>query len=224
VIRVLIADDEALVRGGLRMILDAEPDIEVVGEAEDGRAALELADRLHPDVVLMDIRMPRVDGLDATRRLLNRAQIAPRVLILTTFELDEYVYFALRAGASGFLLKSTRPQELIDAVRATDAGDTLLAPQVTRRLVETFIAQPPPAAAGSPVLESLTPRELEVLNHIACGRSNAEIARLLYVTDETIKTHASRIFTKLGVRDRTQAVILAYEHGIVRPGARAGDA
>jgi len=217
-IRLLIADDEALVREGLRMILDAQADMQVVGEAADGRAALELAARTEPDLVLMDIRMPRLDGLEATRRLLNQPR-APRVLILTTFDLDEYVYFALRAGASGFLLKSTRPHDLIAAVRATVAGDTLLAPEVTRRLVEAFVTQPPPAA-GSPALETLTPREREVLGHIARGHSNAEIARLFYLSDETIKTHASRIFSKLGARDRTQAVILAYEHGLVRPGSR----
>ena len=221
-IRVLIADDEALVRGGLRMILEAQADIEIAGEAEDGRAALELAGRAHPDVVLMDIRMPSVDGLEATRRLLAATARAPRVLILTTFDLDEYVYEALRAGASGFLLKSARPPELVAAVRAAVAGDTLLAPEITRRLVESFVRRPPPGTRTPPALESLTPRELEVFRHIACGRSNAEIAQLLYVTDETVKTHASRIFMKLGVRDRTQVVILAYEQGIVEPAARSG--
>jgi DNA-binding NarL/FixJ family response regulator len=220
VIRVLIADDEALVRGGLRMILEAQPDIEIVGEADDGRAVLELAARLHPDVVLMDIRMPAVDGLEATRRLLAASACAPRVLILTTFDLDEYVYEALHAGATGFLLKSARPPELVAAVRGAVAGDTLLAPEITRRLVESFVRRPPPGMHTSPELESLTPRELEVLRHIASGRSNAEIARLLYVTDETVKTHASRVFMKLGVRDRTQAVILAYEQGVVEPAAR----
>jgi DNA-binding NarL/FixJ family response regulator len=220
VIRVLIADDEALVRGGLRMILEAQDDLEIAGEAEDGRAALELATRARPDVVLMDIRMPGVDGLEATRRLLATGTRAPRVLILTTFDLDEYVYEALRAGATGFLLKSARPQELIAAVRGAVAGDTLLAPAITRRLVEAFVRRPPHGTRPKPELESLTKRELEVFHHIACGRSNAEIANLLYVTDETVKTHASRIFTKLGVRDRTQAVILAYEHGVIEPAAR----
>jgi DNA-binding NarL/FixJ family response regulator len=222
VIRVLIADDEALVRGGLRMILEAQVDIEIAGEADDGRAALELAARAHPDVVLMDIRMPSLDGLQATRQLLATKARAPRVLILTTFDLDEYVYEALRAGASGFLLKSARPPELVAAVRGALAGDTLLAPEITRRLVEAYVRRPPPGTHSTPELESLTNRELEVLRHLACGRSNAEIARLLYVTDETIKTHASRIFMKLGVRDRTQAVILAYEHGIVEPAAHSG--
>jgi len=217
VIRVLICDDEALVRGGLRMILEAQPDIEIAGEAADGRAALELVTRVHPDVVLMDIRMPVVDGLEATRLLLGAGARGPRVLVLTTFDLDEYVYEALRAGASGFLLKSARPTDLVAAVRGAAAGDTLLAPEITRRLVESYVRRPPPGTRTSPELASLTNRELEVLRHIARGRSNAEIASLLYVTDETVKTHASRIFMKLGVRDRTQAVIVAYEHGIVEP-------
>jgi DNA-binding NarL/FixJ family response regulator len=220
VIRVLIADDEALVRGGLRMILETQADIEIAGEADEGRAALELATRVHPDVVLMDIRMPTLDGLEATRLLLAAGPRAPRVLILTTFDLDSYLYEALRAGASGFLLKSARPPELIAAVRAAVAGDTLLAPEITRRLVESFVRRPPPGTPP-PQIESLTARELEVFRHIACGRSNAEIAQLLYVTDETIKTHASHIFMKLGVRDRTQAVILAYEHGVIEPTARS---
>jgi DNA-binding NarL/FixJ family response regulator len=220
VIRVLIADDEALVRGGLRMILEAQDDMEIVGEADDGRAALELARGARPDVVLMDIRMPGIDGLEATRRLLAAGAPAPRVLILTTFDLDAYVYEALRAGASGFILKSARPQELVAAVRGAAAGDTLLAPEITRRLVEAFVRRPPVGSRTAPELETLTRRELEVLRHIACGHSNAEIARLLYVSDETVKTHASRIFMKLGVRDRTQAVILAYEYGVVEPAAR----
>jgi DNA-binding NarL/FixJ family response regulator len=161
-----------------------------------------------------------VDGLEATRLLLGSGVRGPRVLVLTTFDLDEYVYEALRAGASGFLLKSARPPELVAAVRGAAAGDTLLAPEITRRLVESFIRRPPPGGRPSPELPSLTTRELEVLRHIAQGRSNAEIASLLYVTDETVKTHASRIFTKLGVRDRTQAVIVAYEQGIVEPATR----
>jgi DNA-binding NarL/FixJ family response regulator len=220
VIRVLLADDEALVRGGLRMILEAQPDIEITGEAGDGRAAVELAASTRPDVVLMDIRMPALDGLEATRRLLGTGTPVPRVLILTTFDLDENVYEALRAGASGFVLKSARPPELVAAVRAAVVGDTLLAPQITRRLVESYVRRPPPGARTAPELESLTPRELEVFRQIACGRSNAEIAKLLFITDETVKTHASRIFMKLGVRDRTQAVILAYELGVVEPAAR----
>jgi DNA-binding NarL/FixJ family response regulator len=219
-IRVLIADDEALVRGGLRMIIEAQADMEVAGEAEDGRAAVDLVARVHPDVVLMDIRMPAMDGLEATRRLLAASASPPRVLILTTFDLDEYVYEALRAGASGFLLKSARPQELVAAVRGAVAGDMLLAPEITRRLVEAFVRRPPAETRGWPALEELTKRELEVFHHVARGRSNAEIAQALYVTDETVKTHVSRIFMKLGVRDRTQAVILAYEHGVVEPSWR----
>ena len=202
------------------MILEAQEDVEIAGEAADGRAALDLVREAQPDVVLMDIRMPGLDGLEATRRLLALAPPTPRVLILTTFDLDEYVYEALRAGASGFLLKSARPQELVAAVRGAAAGDTLLAPEITRRLVEAFVRRPPVGAHTSSELESLTKRELEVLRHIACGRTNAEIARLLFVSDETVKTHASRVFAKLGARDRTQAVILAYEYGVVEPAAR----
>jgi DNA-binding NarL/FixJ family response regulator len=217
VIRVLIADDEALVRGGLRMILEAQADIEVAGEADDGRAALDLVRRDPPDVVLMDIRMPGLDGIEATRRLVALGSDAPRVVILTTFDLDGYVYEAMRAGASGFLLKSGRPQELVAGVRAAVAGDTLLAPPITRRLVEAFVHRPPPGTTTRPQLEELTPREVEVLQHIAGGQSNAEIARELFVSEDTVKTHASRIFMKLGIRDRTQAVILAYESGLVEP-------
>jgi DNA-binding NarL/FixJ family response regulator len=220
VIRVVIADDEAIVRSGLRMILEAQADIEVAGEADHGQAALDLARGADPDVVLMDIRMPGLDGLEATRRLLAVAPPVPRVVILTTFDLDEYVYEALRAGASGFLLKSARPEELVAAVRGAAAGDTLLSPEITRRLVEAFVRRPPIGMHPAPELESLTKRELEVLRHIACGRTNGEIAQLLFVSEETVKTHASRIFMKLGVRDRTQAVILAYEHGIVAPATR----
>ncbi len=216
-IRVVIADDEALVRGGLRMILEAQADIEVAGEADDGRAALELVRRDPPDVVLMDIRMPGLDGIEATRRLVALGSDAPRVVILTTFDLDGYVYEAMRAGASGFLLKSGRPQELVAGVRAAVAGDTLLAPPITRRLVEAFVHRPPPGTTMPPQLEELTPREVEVLQHIAGGQSNAEIARELFVSEDTVKTHASRIFMKLGLRDRTQAVILAYESGLVEP-------
>jgi DNA-binding NarL/FixJ family response regulator len=218
VIRVVIADDEALVRGGLRMILESQADIEVAGEADDGTAALELVRRDTPDVVLMDIRMPGLDGIEATRRLVALGLGAPRVVILTTFDLDGYVYEAMRAGASGFLLKSARPQELLAGVRAAVAGDTLLAPPITRRLVEAFVHHPPPGTTTPPQLDELTPREVEVLRHIAGGQSNAEIARELFVSDDTVKTHASRIFMKLGLRDRTQAVILAYESGLVEPG------
>jgi DNA-binding NarL/FixJ family response regulator len=218
VIRVVIADDEALVRGGLRMILEAQADIEVVGEADDGPAALELVRTDSPDVVLMDIRMPGLDGLEATRRLMALGPGAPRVVILTTFDLDGYVYEAMRAGASGFLLKSGRPHELVAGVRAAVSGETLLAPPITRRLVEAFVHRPPPGTTTPPALDELTPREVEVLRHIADGQSNAEIARELFVSEDTVKTHASRIFMKLGLRDRTQAVILAYESGLVEPG------
>jgi DNA-binding NarL/FixJ family response regulator len=220
-IRVLVVDDEELVRTGLRMILDAEADIDVVGTAADGAQAVSEVRRLRPDVVLMDIRMPGTDGLEATRRLMAMGAPVPRVIILTTFDLDAYVYEALRTGASGFLLKSARPDELVAAVRAAAAGETLLAPQITRRLIEAFVRRPPIGSHRAPQLDSLTKRELEVLHHIACGRSNAEIARRLYVSDETVKTHASRVFMKLGVRDRTQAVILAYEYGVVEPAAHA---
>jgi DNA-binding NarL/FixJ family response regulator len=218
VIRVVIADDEALVRGGLRMILEAQADIEVVGEADDGPAALKLVRDDPPDVVLMDIRMPGLDGIEATRRLMALGAGAPRVVVLTTFDLDGYVYEAMRAGASGFLLKSGRPHELVAGVRAAAGGETLLAPPITRRLVEAFVRRPPPGTTTPSALDELTPREVEVLRHIAAGQSNAEIAGELFVSEDTVKTHASRIFMKLGLRDRTQAVILAYESGLVEPG------
>jgi DNA-binding NarL/FixJ family response regulator len=219
VIRVLIADDESLVRGGLRMILEAQKDIEVAAEAEDGHHAVRLAEQLEPDVVLMDIRMPGLDGLEATRRILAARARGPRIVVLTTFDLDEYVYEAMRAGASGFLLKSARPQQLVDAVRAVVAGDALLAPQITHRLLAEFLRRPPPGAALRPGLNELTKRELQVLELIAAGLSNAEIAARLIVGEETVKTHVSRVFLKLGLRDRVQAVIAAYETGLVRPGS-----
>jgi DNA-binding NarL/FixJ family response regulator len=217
VIRVLLADDQALVRGAFRMMLDAEPDIEVVGEAADGREAVDQA-RLHkPDLVLMDVRMPGMDGIEATRALLTRAS-ATRVLMLTTFDLDEYVYEAMRAGASGFMLKNAPPDQLAAAVRTVAAGEALLAPTITRRLIEAF-TQRPRAAAGKPEqLAELTDRELEVLRHIARGLSNAEIATTLFLSEATIKTHVNRILTKLHLRDRTQAAVLAYETGLVQPG------
>ena len=217
-IRVLIADDESLVRGGLRMILEAHEDIEVAAEAEDGHRAVGLAEQLEPDVVLMDVRMPGLDGLEATRRILAARPGAPRILVLTTFDLDEYVYEAMRAGASGFLLKSARPQQLVEAVRTVVAGDALLAPEITHRLLAEFLRRPPPGAALRPGLDELTKRELEVLELIAAGLSNAEIAARLIVGEETVKTHVSRVFLKLGLRDRVQAVIAAYETGLVRPG------
>ena len=216
--RVLIADDQALVRTGFRMILDAEPDIEVVGEAENGSEAVTLARSLQPDVVLMDIRMPEMDGIEATRQVVAPGDgAAPRVLMLTTFDLDEYVYDALRAGASGFLLKDVPAEQLAAGVRMVAAGDALLAPSITRRLIEEFAAAPA-AAAPPPGLDELTPRELEVFKLVARGLSNAEIAEQLIVGETTVKTHVTRLLMKLGLRDRVQAVVLAYEFGVVMPG------
>ena len=222
--RVLIADDQALVRTGFRMILDAEPDIEVVGEAENGSEAVTLARSLQPDVVLMDIRMPEMDGIEATRRVVAPGDgAAPRVLMLTTFDLDEYVYEALRAGASGFLLKDVPAEQLAAGVRMVAAGDALLAPSITRRLIEEFAAAPA-AAAPPPGLDELTPRELEVFKLVARGLSNAEIAEQLIVGETTVKTHVTRLLMKLGLRDRVQAVVLAYEFGVVMPGRSDADA
>jgi DNA-binding NarL/FixJ family response regulator len=215
-IRVLVADDQALMRGGFRMILDAQDDLEVVGEAIDGADAVRQYDQLRPDVVVMDVRMPTMDGIEATRRL-TAGEHPARVLILTTFDLDEYVYEALRAGASGFLLKDRPPEELVAAVRVVAAGEALLAPSVTRRLIAEFAARPdppPPPAA----LEQLTDREREVLVLMARGRSNQEIARDLFVAETTVKTHVGRVLQKLELRDRAQAVVLAYESGLVQPG------
>jgi DNA-binding NarL/FixJ family response regulator len=216
VIRVLIADDQALVRAGFRMILDAEDDLMVVGEAADGLAAVEQAQRAKPDVVLMDIRMPELDGIEATRRVLA---VAPdvRVLMLTTFDLNEYVYDALRAGASGFLLKDTPPEELAAGIRVVARGDALLAPSITRRLIHEFAQAAPAAPTPPPGLEDLTERELEVFKLMARGLSNAEIAAELIVSETTVKTHVARVLMKLGVRDRVQAVVLAYESGIAVP-------
>jgi DNA-binding NarL/FixJ family response regulator len=218
VIRVLIADDQALVRGGFRLILDAQPDMEIVGEAADGRVAVEQALELTPDVVLMDIRMPRVDGLEATRRLVQSAPSSVHVLILTTFDLDEYVYEAMLAGASGFLVKDVPPAELAHGVRTVAGGDALLAPTVVRRLLEEFVRRPPPGSRTPAGLMELTDRELEVLKLVARGRSNAEIAADLVVGETTVKTHVTHVLQKLNLRDRVQAVVLAYETGLVQPG------
>jgi DNA-binding NarL/FixJ family response regulator len=216
-IRVLIADDQALVRGGFRLILEAQKDIEVVGEAADGREALALAAELSPDVVLMDIRMPELDGLEATRRLVADGG-SPRVVMLTTFGEDDYVYDAMKSGASGFLLKDIRPEQLTEAVRVAAAGDALLAPAITRRLIEDFVRRPPPGSGLPDELSELTERELEVLRLIARGLSNAEIAAQLFVSEATVKTHVTHVLTKLHLRDRVQAVVLAYESGLVQAG------
>jgi len=217
-IRLLVVDDQALIRSGLRMILDAEPGLRVVGEAADGREAVEIGKRIQPDVVLMDVRMPGMDGIEATRRLLAAGLVPePRVLILTTFDLDEYIYAAIRAGASGFLLKDAPPNELIHAIRVVAAGDALLAPAVTRRLIEEFAARPDPEIQPEG-MDDLTDREVEVLRSLAAGLSNAEIAEALFVSEATVKTHISHILAKLDLRDRVQAVVIAYESGLVRPG------
>jgi DNA-binding NarL/FixJ family response regulator len=218
VIRVLVADDHALMRSGLRGMLDAEPDIEVVGEAEDGATAVDEAIRLHPDVVIMDIRMPRLDGIEATRRLMAQGD-APRVLVLTTFDLDEYVFEALRAGAGGFLLKDAPPSQLTEAVRTVASGESLLAPALTKRLIERYVKLPPREAVRRERFGELTDRELEVLELLTRGLSNAEIGERLYLSEATVKTHVTRVLHKLGVRDRVQAVVLAYESGLVQPGS-----
>jgi DNA-binding NarL/FixJ family response regulator len=216
-IRVLLADDQSMVRAGFRMILESEPDIEVVGEAANGEQAAAAARRLRPDVVLMDIQMPGEDGLQATRRITSSPDVSSRVVILTTFERDDYVFEALQSGASGFLLKNAPPEELVHAARVVAAGDALLAPSVTRRIIEQFAHRPvrPDLAAQ---LEMLTQREREVLVLLARGRSNAEIAGELFVTEGTIKTHVSSVLAKLALRDRVQAVVLAYESGLITPG------
>jgi DNA-binding NarL/FixJ family response regulator len=224
-IRVLLVDDQALVRAGFRMILDAEDDLDVVGEATDGQEAIDQVRTLRPDVVLMDIRMPELDGLEASRRILaGQADGAPKILMLTTFDLDEYVYEALRAGASGFLLKDTPPEQLVAAIHVVAEGEALLAPSITRRVISEFVkgAGPQPATQF-PKLAELTARELEVMKAIARGLSNAEIARELFVSETTVKTHVARILMKLGLRDRVQVVVLAYEAGVVQPGDQPGD-
>ncbi|HZS15934.1 MAG TPA: response regulator transcription factor [Candidatus Dormibacteraeota bacterium] len=216
-IRVLIADDQTLVRAGFRMVVDARDDLSVVGEAADGAEAVAMASELHPDVVLMDVRMPVMDGIEATRRITALGD-STRVLILTTFDLDRYVYEALRAGAAGFLLKDAPPTELAAAVRAVAAGDSLLAPSVTRRLIERFVALPAPPSATPETLADLSAREAEVLRLVARGLSNQQIAEQLVVSTATVKSHVARLLMKLGLHDRTQAVVLAYETGFVTPG------
>jgi DNA-binding NarL/FixJ family response regulator len=219
-IRILICDDQALVRAGFRLILDAEEDLEVVGEAGDGTEALELAKACRADVILMDVRMPNMNGIEATQRITSAGDDkGPRVLILTTFDLDEYVYEALRAGASGFLLKDAPAEQLVAGIRVVADGEALLAPSITKRLIEDFARAAAPAESPPAGLGELTARELEVFKLVARGMSNAEIAQSLVVGDTTVKTHVARILAKLGLRDRVQAVVLAYESGIVQPGA-----
>ncbi len=216
-LRVVVVDDQALMRTGFRMILESA-DIDVVAEAENRRQALDIVRQSRPDVVLMDIRMPELDGVEATRQLTSDPEVESRVLILTTFDLDEYVYSALRAGATGFLLKDTPPEQLIEAVQVVARGDSLLAPSVTRRLVEEFAQHTPAGRATLAGIDDLTERETEVLVSMAKGLSNAEIAAALFVGETTVKTHVGRVLMKLGVRDRVQAVVAAYESGVVRPG------
>ena len=219
-IRVVVADDQALVRSGFSVLLAGEPDIDVVGEANNGAEAVALAASERPDVMLMDVRMPVMDGLEATRRISRDESLAgTRVVILTTFDLDEYVHEALRAGASGFLLKDTLPVDLLNAVRVVAAGDALISPRITRRLIEEFARRPDPAAAAAGgALDQLTEREREVLELVAKGQSNAEIAAQLYVSHATVKTHVSRLLMKLDARDRAQLVMIAYETGVASPG------
>jgi DNA-binding NarL/FixJ family response regulator len=214
-IRVVVADDQPLLRAGIVAILDMQEDLEVVGEADDGAHAVRLVRELEPDVVLMDVQMPHVDGIEATRQL---AGSTARIVMLTTFDLDRYVYDAMTAGAAGFLLKDTRPESLVQSVRAAARGEALLAPQVTRRLVEEFVRRPAPGAVNDQRLAGLTPREREVLTEIGRGQSNAEIAAALFLSQATVRTHVTRVFAKMRLRDRSQAVVLAYECGLVRAG------
>ena len=214
---VLIADDQALVRAGFRLILDAETDLDVVGEAEDGFQAVAAAQRLVPDIVLMDVRMPGLDGIEATRRLVD-SECSTKVLMLKTFDMDEYVYESLRAGASGFLLKDVPPEQLVAGIRAVASGEALLAPSVTRRMIEEFVRRPPNAVRPAPrELGQLTAREREVLVLMARGLSNAELAKEFVVSEATVKTHVAHVLAKLGLRDRVQAVVFAYESGVIRP-------
>ncbi|MEV0394252.1 response regulator transcription factor [Polymorphospora rubra] len=220
-IRILIVDDQSMIRVGIRAILDSQDDMTVVGEAENGRAGVDRCRSLRPDVVLMDVRMPVLDGLAATRAILGPERTeghSPRVLMLTTFDIDDYIYEALRVGASGFLLKDSEPDELMRAVRVVAGGEALLAPSITRRLIENFVDAQPKRTAGSTALNALTDREREVLRLVALGMSNAEIAASLFIAEQTTKTHVSRILQKLGLRDRVQAVVFGYENGLVTPG------
>jgi DNA-binding NarL/FixJ family response regulator len=224
VIRTLIVDDQSMIRVGIRAILDSQDDITVVGEAENGKLGIERCRSLRPDVVLMDIRMPVLDGLAATKALLGPERgegHTPRVLMLTTFDLDDYIYAALRAGASGFLLKDSEPEDLLRAVRVVAGGEALLAPSITRRLIENFVEARPRRPIGATALNGLTDREREVLRLMALGMSNAEIAASLFIAEQTTKTHVSRILQKLSLRDRVQAVVFGYETGLVTPGSRA---
>ncbi len=218
-ITVLLADDQSLVREGFRALIDREPDMTVVAEAADGDQAIQLARQHHPDVVLMDIRMPGIDGLQATAELLTGDRPQPKVLILTTFDQDDYLYQALRAGASGFLLKDVRQAQLITAIRTVHTGDALLSPAITQRLIESFCRRPSPTAPGSlRVAHALTPREVDILQLIARGLSNAEIAHRIFLSESTVKTHVGRVLHKIQARDRVQAVVFAYETGLVQPG------
>ncbi len=220
-IRIVLVDDQELVRAGFKMVLDAQPDMQVVGEAADGHAAVDLARRLHADVMVMDARMPRLDGVEATRRIREAGDL-PRVLMLTTFDLDEYAFAALKAGASGFLLKDVPPEELLFAIRAVHSGDSVVAPSTTRRLIDQFASMLPGGETAAPTeLGELTEREREVLALLAQGLSNAEIAQRLFVSEATVKTHVGRVLAKLCLRDRVQAVVYAYEHGLVKAGKRA---
>ena len=220
-VRIIVADDQEVVRAGFAALLGTEPDFTVIGTACDGAEAVQLCRELRPDVVLMDVRMPVMDGIEATRQLAGFGQDAPRILILTTFDLDQYVYDALRAGASGFLLKDATAERLFDAVRVVAAGDALLAPAITRRLIGEFARlRPQPTIPPAGALAALTPRETQILRLVAAGLSNREIAAQLVVTEETVKTHVSRVLSKLGLRDRTQAVVTAYESGLVVPHPR----
>lgn len=218
-IRLLIADDEAMVRKGLRLVLETEDDLEVVGEAADGLQAVEEAGRLRPDVILMDVRMPHMDGVEACRRVVNGSDA--KVVVLTTFDLDEHLFAAVRAGASGFLLKASRPEDLVEAIRAAHAGNALIEPRMTRRLLDEF-ARRPAGPGRDQVFDELTERERDVLLEVARGASNAEIAERLYISETTVKTHVNHILAKLEVRDRIQAVVLAYDHGLVEPGGHHG--